>query len=88
MLRDNPNRPHRDTVNYIRGTIKAGIVVKSTEEVIEDLKEIDIANEAHIRAKTQFSTINSDNTMINLIGTWARLQRVIWKMDDKYGSRE
>lgn len=90
MLRDDLNRSHRDTVNYIRNIIKNGSKSQnfSTNVMIVDLKEIDDANGAHIRARTEYSTINSDNTMINLIGTWARLQRIIMIMDDKYGSRE
>lgn len=84
MLSNDPNRAHRDTVNIIRRKIKNG-KMRTTEEVIIDLREFDDANTAYIQAKTEFSTFNSDRTMINLIGTWARIQGLIRKMDAKYG---
>lgn len=87
MLREDHNRPHRITIGYIRATIKNSNR-KSVVETAKDLETFDAAHEDHIRAKTAFDTVNSDHTMINLIGTWARLQRLIWAMDDKYGSRD
>lgn len=78
MLRDNPNRAHRDTFHAVRRYVTDA----------KDKTEMDLAYSAFVNAQTDFSTFNSDHTMINLIGTWARLQRVIWSMDDKYGRRE
>jgi len=45
-------------------------------------QEFDEAHEAHIRAKTAFITHNSDETMINLIGTWARLNRLLMQAEE------
>lgn len=89
MLREDQNRPHRDTVSYIRSTIHNKFnTYRKHIDAAKDIETLDDAHEAHIRAKTAFSTVNSDRTMINLIGTWARLNRVIMEMDDKYGRRE
>lgn len=77
MLRHDPSRPHHVTVAEIRRHIT----------VPYDLDKLDTAHEEHIKAKVAFSVSNTDNTMINLIGTWARLNRIISDMDDKYGSR-
>lgn len=75
MLRDDPLRPHRDTVNYIRSTITS----------YPDRQKIDDANEQYIRAKAKWSTLDNDETMINLVGTWSRVSRIIREMDNKYG---
>lgn len=84
MLREDENRPHRITVLYVRSLIK-GCVACQMGEQIADLATLDKAHEAHIRARTAFATSETDATMINMIGTWARLTRVIRDMDDKYG---
>lgn len=87
MLREDPDRPHRTTVLAVRNSIRQ-CQECPMEEQIADLSTLDKAHEEHIKAKVTFSTINSDNTMINLIGTWARMTRIIRDMDDKYGRRE
>lgn len=78
----NGDQNHRVTVQALRSRI----VLNSNRASIADVKELDAAHEAHIRAKTDFHVENSDRTMINLIGTWARLNRVMWSLEDKYGS--
>lgn len=74
---------HRTTVLAMRAHVRAK--GEYFPGVIADLRELDEAHEAHIRSKTDFHVANSDRTMINLIGTWARLSRVMWKLEDKYG---
>lgn len=51
-----------------------------------DLADLDKAHEAHIKARTAYALEPSDETMINLIGTWARVTRNLWKLEDKYGA--
>lgn len=50
-----------------------------------DVADLDKAHEAHIKARTAYALEPSDATMINLIGTWARTTRELWKLEDKYG---
>jgi hypothetical protein len=90
MLREDQNRPHRITLDYIRRLIRnakdtAFFGIKDRDA---DLAALDKAQTEHINAKTQFALLQSDATMINLIGTWARLTKIMRDMDDKYGSRE
>jgi hypothetical protein len=77
MLCEDPKRPHRVTLAYMRQTITDA----------NDPETFDNANRAYISAKVAWSTINNDETMINLIGSWARLNKIIREMDDKYGIR-
>lgn len=50
----------------------------------ELLSAFDVANENYIRAKTTWITNNTDETMIALIGTWARLGRVRWEIQKEF----
>lgn len=84
MLTFDQDRPHFVTVAAVRNMIKAENAFPLVVNVT-DLAEIDAANEKYIRAKTHWSTRNTDATMIELIGAWARLNRILWLMDDKYG---
>lgn len=45
----------------------------------EQLLELDNAYEAHIKAKLAWDLSNTDETMIRLISTWARVTRLINK---------
>lgn len=74
--------PHRDVINRLRTTILKGRELYTVP--IKDVANLDAAHEAHIKAKTEFSTSNSDFTMVNLIGTWARLNRIMMEMEEKY----
>lgn len=80
MLRDDKDRNHRITINYVLS------IIPETEKADRD--RVLQAAEAHIKAKTAFDTKNSDDSMVNLIGTWARFSRMLWEMDDKYGRKE
>jgi len=88
MLRDDQTRPHRTTVLFVRNEIKASYGMGNDIAVATDIDTLDAAHEAHIRAHNAFNTSNTDETMINLIGTWSRMSRIINHMDDKYGRRE
>lgn len=77
--------PHRDVVSRLKTAIRKGRELHTVP--ISDIAKIDAAHEAHIRAKVEFSTSNSDYTMVNLIGTWARLNRVMMEMEEKYAIR-
>lgn len=95
MLREDATRNHRITINYVRSLLTKALadgdrlnaprIVR--HNVAADLKALDIAAEAHIKAHTAFDTFNSDETMVNLIGTWARVTKVMRDIDDKYGDR-
>jgi hypothetical protein len=50
----------------------------------DDVRALQSAMQNYVSAKTDFSTVNSDETMIHLIATWARVSRVIREMDEKY----
>lgn len=50
-----------------------------------DLVFIDDTWTFYETATKEFNTNNSDETMINLIGLWARMSRIMRDMDDKYG---
>lgn len=76
--------PHRDVVQRVRNLVLS-LIRGSAKDREKDIVILDTAHEAHIRAKVDFSTSNSDYTMINLIGTWARLNRVMMEMEEKYG---
>lgn len=49
-----------------------------------DHKRLNDAMSDHIKANTAFNLKNSDETMQNLIGSWARTTRVMWEMEMKY----
>lgn len=57
--------------------------VKLSEAKI-DLVVLDNAWEFYSDAKDKWDQVNSDDTMINLIGTWARFNREVWKIEEKY----
>jgi hypothetical protein len=90
MLPEDQNRPHRLNTDYVRHMIRtakdtAFFGIKDREA---DLAALDKAQMEHIQAKIQFARLQSDATMINLIGTWARMTKIMRDMDNKYGSRE
>lgn len=94
MLRDDPQRSHRITVAAVRHMIyvassEASLANSATllSQAKEDLEIINKAADAYIRANTHWQTFDNDENMIDLIGTWARMTKVIRDMDDKYGSR-
>lgn len=79
-------KPHHTIVSDTRALVRYGKPAFFKQDTRNhDLKEISEAHESHIRAGTDYHTVNSDRTMINLIGTWARLSRVIIQMEEKYG---
>lgn len=79
-------KPHREVVAEIRNLIKTGKASFFSTKVRDgDLVCLNDIFEAHIRARTDYSTVNSDYTMTNLIGTWSRLTRIILQMEEKYG---
>lgn len=84
MLREDANREHRLNVLYVRDEIVTSAGYDPSTR-LADITELDKAHEAHIKAKVQFSIRNTDNTMIDLIGTWSRLTKLIRDFDDKYG---
>src|SRR5258708_4856726 len=78
--------PHRVVVATARSLIANKTITNdaSFRQQQADLAELDAAYSNHIRALTHFSTNNTDDTMIALIGTWARLNRIILNTDIKY----
>lgn len=86
MLRDDPDRPHRLTIAAVRRVVQGNFAVPSPERVA-DLKVLDAANEHYIKTKVLWSTNNTDTTMIDMIGAWSRMTKVLHDMDDKYGER-
>lgn len=67
--------PHHVIIN----TIRDRIMRRDPHNRSYLLDEFDKANENYIRAKTNWSLSNTDDTMIALIGAWARLGRIINK---------
>lgn len=67
--------------------MKMAYSTRNNIEVAKDIEAFDDAHKEHIKAKVVWSTSNTDETMINLVGTWARMTRLINKMDDKYGEK-
>lgn len=49
-----------------------------------DLHTLRKAMEDHIRAKNAWDTNNTDQTMIHLIGSWARVTKIMLDLDAKY----
>lgn len=86
MLKADPTRPHRLTVMAVRETIQGGFEVPSAFRKA-DLRRLDAAYEAHIRANNAWTLSNTDETMINLIGSWAKLTRTMMEMDLKWGKK-
>lgn len=79
MLREDQSRSNRITIEYVRDLVR---------DYPEDRQIVEEIVDKHIRAKLAFNSRNSDETMINLIGTWSRFTRIMYEMDDKYGRRE
>jgi hypothetical protein len=90
MLREDPSRPHRLTLDYVRRMIRLApdTAFFGKKDRDADIAALDKAQIEHINAKTQYALLQSDQTMIDLIGSWARLTKIIRDMDDKYGSRK
>lgn len=63
------------------------LYVNQLEAIRDTVNELDNANEDYIRAKLRWSADNTDETMIDLIGTWARLNKHFRDIEDKYGSK-
>lgn len=76
-------KPHRLKVHEVRNMI----LMSKRQNIAPDIETLDNAHEAHIKAKTLFSVSNTDRTMINLIGTWSRLTRIMNELDIKYQGR-
>lgn len=49
--------------------------------------ELVTAYDAYLKAYAKFISLNSDDTMIQLIGTYARWSRVMHTLDEKYGGK-
>jgi ribosomal protein L1 len=49
-----------------------------------DLKALKEGMEAYIHAKTAWTTNNTDETMIHLVGKWARMSKLLREADEKY----
>lgn len=66
------NRPHRlrfaDAFNNANSADQEELTKRYTE---------------YYDAHRDFQTNNSDLTMVNLIGKWARFTRQVWAVDDK-----
>lgn len=75
---------HRIIIQVIRARIVGKYGTGDDIRVADDITRLDEAAEAHIRARTAYSTHNSDETMINLVGTWSRVARVIRELEIKY----
>lgn len=54
-------------------------------ETSVDRQILSDAHTEYTRAKVAFSVVDNDDTMINLIGSWSRINRIMWQMEDKYG---
>lgn len=52
--------------------------------VAHDVDALRDAMENHIRAKGQWATFASDQTMGNLVGTWSRMSRIMEEMEKRY----
>lgn len=87
MLRE--QTPHRDLVSEARRLVLMSprLNVDQLEATRDTVTELDNANEAYIRAKVRWSTTNTDETMIDLIGRWARLNKLFRDIEHKYGSK-
>lgn len=80
MIRDDKTRDHRITYEYALHLIPDGDW-KCRDEFQGIMQQ-------YIHAKVEWSLHNTDETMINLIGTWARFTRIMHTVDNKYGRRE
>lgn len=79
MLASDPKRLQTTTIIYIRKLIP--------KDSIKELDEFDAAYADYVHAKVEWSVRNTDETMINLNGTWSRLNKLFRDLDDKYGVR-
>lgn len=69
---------HRDTYYSARNRLTE--IGSNAAMVHRDL--LDNAYREYIRAIGNFATVNSDDTMVNLIGTWARITKIIRDSED------
>ncbi len=74
---DGKARPHRVTYSATLGKIPA--------YNRHDARTLMDAWQAYISAKVAFDTTNTDDTMIGLIGSYARFTRIVNEMEKKYG---
>jgi len=44
-------------------------------------QELDEVHEAYIKAKTRFSIIDNGENLANVVGTSARINRIIWQIE-------
>lgn len=72
------SRNHRDTYHAARNRL----TMEGTNVSLEHRDLLDNAYREHIRALNAFITVNSDDTMVNLIGTWARITKVLRDSED------
>lgn len=79
---------HRLTVNTARRRVTEWKISNADqlEAQRDDLIALDNSFEAHIKARTAYALEQGDDTMINLIGTWARVARVLRDLEERYGN--
>lgn len=76
--------PHRIRYGALIARIKSAYGKGNDIAVAEDVETLKSAMENHIEAKLAWDHVNTDDTMIHLIATWARVSRIMYKLDEKY----
>lgn len=72
------SRNHRDTYHSTRNRLTE----LGTNVALGHRDLLDNAYREHIRALNAFTVVNSDDTMVNLVGTWARITKIIRDSED------
>lgn len=83
MLSEN-KEVHRVRYAVVREKIRAHYGHGHDTSVTRDVETLNKAMRDHLSAKTDFDLANTDETMINLIGTWSRMSKIMRDMDERY----
>lgn len=88
-LLDNPYQTHHITVQTIRNLIfnSGNTAFYGQKDRSIDIANVDSAHGIYIHAKNEFSVQDTNKTMIALNGAWARLNRVMMELEEKYVAR-
>lgn len=95
MLRDDQSRSHRTTYEYMRHVLTTALREAESDNngmKLSGIKlaivNLDDAWNLYALVNAEWRANNTDATMINLIGHWSRMTKIIRELDDEYGSKE
>lgn len=94
MIRDEPSRPHIETYRYVMSLVNKALydatltyqptIIAAAKNAVSILEH---AFSEWNAAKINFQLADTDATMIDLNGHWARLNRLLVIADEEFGSK-